>query len=157
MRETCLSDSGRRAGACPVRVLCSCSTSDSLRVLFPSSHLSPSSGMKQDRRYSKKGKGAAFNPQNRTLVEHRQFGVWDLYVDRDSKLSYFPTLWRIEQYAGFLNDMPYLWRTVCDVGPVAWPLLVLYVAISLIKSLVPALNLWYVELTSQPFSETSDN
>ncbi|KAF8494576.1 HlyB/MsbA family ABC transporter [Russula emetica] len=92
--------------------------------------------------HSKKGKRAASDPQNRTLVEHHQFGVWDLYIERDPKLSYIPTSWRIEQYAGLLNDLPYLWRTVRDVGAVAWPLLVLYVAIILMKSLVPALNLW---------------
>lgn len=103
--------------------------------------------MRKGSRYSKKGKRAAFDPQNRTLVEHRQFGVWDLYIERDPKLSYIPTSWRVEQYAGLLNDLPYLWRTVRDVGAVAWPLLVLYVAITLMKSLVPALNLWYVEYT----------
>jgi len=101
--------------------------------------------MRKGSRYSKKGKRAAFDPQDRTLVEHRQFSVWDLYVERDSKLSYFPTSWRVEQYTGLLNDLPYLWRTVRDVGTVAWPLLVVYVAITLVKSLVPALNLWYVE------------
>ena len=102
--------------------------------------------------HSKKGKKAAFDPQNRTLVEHRQFGVWDLYIERDPKLSYIPTSWRVEQYAGLLNDLPYLWRTVRDVGAVAWPLLVLYVAITLMKSLIPALNLWYVEYTYYFFS-----
>ncbi len=113
--------------------------------------------MRKDRRFSKEGKGAAFDPQNRTLVEHRQFGVWDLYIERDPKLSYFPTSWRIEQYVGLLNDLPYLWRTIRDVGSVAWPLLVLYVAITLMKSLVPALNLWYVECTYHFFSEMLNN
>jgi hypothetical protein len=113
--------------------------------------------MRKDSQYSKKGKRAAFDPQNRTLVEHRQFGVWDLYIERDPKLSYIPTSWRIEQYAGVLNDLPYLWRTVRDVGAVAWPLLVLYVAITLMKSLVPALNLWCVEYTYHSFSETLDD
>jgi hypothetical protein len=113
--------------------------------------------MRKGSRHSKKGKRAAFDPQNRTLVEHRQFGVWDLYIERDSKLSYIPTSWRVEQYAGLLNDLPYLRRTVRDVGAVAWPLLVLYVAITLMKSLVPALNLWYVEYTSYFFSEMLDN
>ena len=113
--------------------------------------------MKKDISYPKEGKRAAFDPQNRTLVEHRQFGVWDLYVERDTKLSYIPTSWRIEKYAGLLNDLPYLWRTVRDVGAVAWPLLVLYVVITLMKSLVPALNLWYVEYTYYFCSETLDN
>jgi hypothetical protein len=114
--------------------------------------------MKRGSCYSKKGKRAAFDPQNRTLVEHRQFGIWDLYIERrDPKLSYFPSSWGVEQYAGLLNDLPYLWRTVRDVGAVAWPLLVLYVAITLMTSLVPALNLWYVEYIYYFVSETSDN
>jgi hypothetical protein len=103
--------------------------------------------MRKGSRDSKKGKRSAFDPQNRTLVEHRQFGVWDLYIQRDPKLSYIPTWWRFEKYAGLLNDLPYLWRAVRDVGAVAWPLLVLYVAMTLLKSLVPALNLWYVGYT----------
>jgi hypothetical protein len=108
-------------------------------------HLSLPPSMRKDLRYSKQGKGAAFDSQNRTPVEHRQFGVWDLYVERDPKLSYFPTSWRLEEYARLFNDIPYLWRTVRDVGVVAWPLLLLYVAITLLKSLVPAASLWYVE------------
>ena len=103
--------------------------------------------MRKDSRRSKKGKRAASDPQNEALVEHRQFGVWDVYIERNPKLSYIPTSWRVEKYVGLLNDLPYLWRTVRDVGTVAWPLLVLYVAITFIKSLVPALNLWYVEHT----------
>jgi len=113
--------------------------------------------MRKGHRYSKEGKGIESGPQNRTPVEHRQFGVWDLYIERDPKLSYFPTSWRIEKYAGLLNDIPYLWRTVRDVGVVAWPLLLLYVAIMLMDSLVPALNLWYVECSGSSFSETLDN
>lgn len=112
--------------------------------------------MRKGSRHSKKGRRAAFDSQNRTLVEHRQLGVWDLFIERDAKLSYIPTSWSVEKYAGLLNDLPYLWRTVRDVGTVAWPLLVLYVAITVMKSLVPALNLWY-EHTYYIFSETLDN
>ncbi|KAH9993933.1 HlyB/MsbA family ABC transporter [Russula vinacea] len=86
--------------------------------------------MRKDHHHSENGKG------------HHQFGVWDYYIERNPKLSYFPTSWRIEEYARLLNDLPYLWRTIWDVGVVAWPLLCLYVAIALIKSLVPALSLW---------------
>jgi hypothetical protein len=113
--------------------------------------------MSKGRRYSNKGKAVAFDPQNETHVEHRQFGVWDLYVERDPKLSYLPTSWRIEEYSRLLNDLPYLWRTVRDVGAVAWPLLLLYVAVTLMKSLVPALSLWYVDCTCGSFSDTLDN
>jgi hypothetical protein len=101
--------------------------------------------MRKDHHHSENGKGVAFDSQNEYPVEHHQFGVWDYYIERNPKLSYFPTSWRIEEYARLLNDLPYLWRTIWDVGVVAWPLLCLYVAIALIKSLVPALSLWYVE------------
>ena len=113
--------------------------------------------MGKARRYSKKENGVAFDPQNGTPVEHRQFGVWDLYVDRDPKLSYFPASWKIEEYSRLFNDLPYLWRTVRDVGAVAWPLLLLYVAVILMKSLVPALNLWCVDCTCGSVSDTLDN
>ncbi|KAH9164213.1 HlyB/MsbA family ABC transporter [Lactarius sanguifluus] len=83
--------------------------------------------MKKNRRRSRKGKGATFDPQNETLVEHRQLGVWDLYIERDPKLSLFPILWKIEEYVGMWNDLPYLLRTIRDVGTIAWPLLLLYV------------------------------
>jgi len=106
--------------------------------------------MKRSRRRSKKGKSTTFDSQNETLVEHRKLGVWDLYVERDPKLSYFPTSWRIEEYAGILSDLPYLWRAIRDITALAWPLLFLYIAISLLNSLVPALNLWYVAYNS-PF------
>ena len=102
--------------------------------------------MKKNRRRSRRGKGSAFDPQNETLVEYRKLGVWDLYTERDHKLSLFPTWWKIEEYVGMWNDLPYLWRTICDVGTVAWPLLLLYVAIMATSSLVPALDLWCVSL-----------
>ena len=107
--------------------------------------------MRKNRRRSRRGRATTFDPQDETLVEHRKLGVWDLYVERDSKLSYFPTSWRIEEYVGILNDLPYLWRTIRDVGAVAWPLLFVYVAFTLIKSLLPALNLWFVEPISHSF------
>jgi hypothetical protein len=103
------------------------------------------SSMKKNRRRPKRRSGSTFDPQDQSLVEHRKLGVWDLYVERDPNLSYFPTSWRVEKYTGLFNDLPYLSRTIRDVGAVAWPLLFLYVAITLVKSLSPALNLWYVD------------
>ncbi|KAI0288518.1 HlyB/MsbA family ABC transporter [Russula brevipes] len=103
--------------------------------------------MRKNRRREKKRRGSAFDPQNDALVEHRKLGIWDLYIERDPTLSYFPTSWRMEEFAGLLNDMPYLWRTIRDVGAVTWPLLSLYVVMTLISSLVPALKLWCVQLS----------
>lgn len=100
--------------------------------------------MKKNRRRSKKGNGGTFDPQNEALVEHRKLGVWDLYIGRDSKSSLFPTSWKIKEFLGMWNDLPYLWRTIRDVSSLAWPLLLLYVAITVASSLIPALNLWCV-------------
>jgi hypothetical protein len=119
----------------------------SLLAHLSSSHPPPlPSSMKKNRRRPKRRNGSTFDPQDQSLVEHRKLGVWDLYVERDPNLSYFPTSWRIEKYTGLLNDLPYLSRTIRDVGAVAWPLLFLYVATTLVKSLSPALNLWYVDI-----------
>ena len=117
----------------------------------------PHASMRKSRRYSKKRKGVAFDQQNQTPVEHHQFGVWDLYIERDPKLSYFPKSWRIGEYSGLLNDLPYLWRTVCDLRAVTWPLLFLFVVIALVQSLIPALSLWCVDCTCGSFSDTLDN
>ena len=83
-------------------------------------------------------------PDPLSFVEHIKMGVWDLYIERDPKLSLFPTSWKIGEYVGMWNDLPYLWKTLRDVGSVAWPLLLLYVAITVTSSLIPALNLWCV-------------
>ena len=112
--------------------------------------------MRKSRRYSKKRKGVAFEQQNQTPVELRQFGVWDLYIERDPKLFYFPKSWRIGEYSEFLNDLQYLWRTVCDLGSVTWPLLLLYVVVTLMESLVPTLKLWCVDCTCRSSSDTLD-
>ncbi|KAI0301012.1 HlyB/MsbA family ABC transporter [Multifurca ochricompacta] len=85
----------------------------------------------------------AFDPHNGKIIEHRKLGVWDLYVERDRMLSYFPTSWKLEEYAGIWNDVPYLWRTIYDMGTVAWPMLLLFLAVAFARSLVPALNLWF--------------
>ncbi|KAI0267129.1 HlyB/MsbA family ABC transporter [Gloeopeniophorella convolvens] len=97
--------------------------------------------MKQRRNRGTK-KSGSFNPQDEENVKHRKLGVWDFYVERDPKLSYFPTSWKLEEYVGILNDLPYLWKTLYDVGTVSWPLLVLYVAIVQAAALIPAVNLW---------------
>jgi hypothetical protein len=101
--------------------------------------------MKKNYRHPRNGKEDTFDPQSETLVEHQKLGVWDLYVERDPKLSYLPASWKVEEYAEMFNDLHYLWRTIRDVGKVAWPLLLLYVAITLMSTSLPALKLWYVE------------
>ena len=101
--------------------------------------------MKKNRYRSRKGKGRAVDLQIESLV-HRKLGVWDLYVERNPKLSCFRSSWKIEEYVEMWNNLPYLWRSIRDVCSIAWPLLLLYVAIMATSSLVPALKLWCVSL-----------
>lgn len=79
-----------------------------------------------------------------SFVEHIQLGVWDLYIMRTRLSRYLPTSWKTEEYTQMWKDLPYLWRTLRDMSAVAWPLLLLYLVITLVRSLIPALSLWCV-------------
>jgi hypothetical protein len=81
-----------------------------------------------------------------TYVEHTKLGVWDLYIMRTRLSRYLPTSWKTEEYRQIWKDIPYLQRTLRDMSTVALPLLLLYLVITLVKSLIPALSLWYVGL-----------
>ena len=83
-------------------------------------------------------------PRDGKVLKHTKIGVWDLYQEQDKLLSYFPTSWKIEAYTGIWNDLPYLWKTMRDLGTVARKLLLLYLITTLAKSLLPALTLWCV-------------
>jgi len=102
------------------------------------------SSMANDRNNSETGTG--FDPLNESLVEHIKLGVWDVYIMRTRLSKYLPTSWKIEEYARIWEDVPYLWKTLCDMSTVAGPLLLLYLVITLAKSLIPALSLWCVGL-----------
>ncbi|KAI0321903.1 HlyB/MsbA family ABC transporter [Amylostereum chailletii] len=94
------------------------------------------------RRRQNRNKGS-FDPNDAANIQHHSIGVWDLYVQRDPKLSWIPQSWKVEEYAELLNDAPYLWRTVQDISPTCWQPLVLYGLLTLALSLIPALSLWY--------------
>lgn len=81
-----------------------------------------------------------------SYVEHTKLGVWDLYIMRTRLSRYLPTLWKTEEYRQIWKDIPYLQRTLHDMSTVALPLLLLYLVITVVKSLIPALSLWYVDL-----------
>jgi len=98
----------------------------------------------QDRHNGDSEEKRAFKPRDGKVLEHRKVGVWDLYQERDQLLSYFPTSWKIEAYAGIWKDLPYLWRTLRDLFTVSGPLLSLYLFLTFVKSLLPALTLWCV-------------
>ncbi len=88
-----------------------------------------------------------FDPLNEKLVEHHKVGVWDVYIMRARLSRYLPTSWNIEEYAWIWEDIPYLRRALHDMSTVAWPLLLLYLVITLANSLIPALSLWCVDLS----------
>jgi hypothetical protein len=83
-----------------------------------------------------------------SLFDHTKLGVWDLYVKRTRLLRYLPTSRKIEEYAQIWKDIQYLWRTLSDMSTVALPLLLLYMLITVVGSLIPALSLWCMGLFS---------
>jgi hypothetical protein len=92
----------------------------------------------------KNGNQPAFEPKKGKVIEHTKYGVWDLYQERDQSLSYLPTSLKIDAYREMWNDLPYLWKTIRDLSTVAWPMLSLYLVLTLARSLLPALTLWCV-------------
>ena len=79
--------------------------------------------------------------------EHINLGVWDLYVKRTRFLQYLPTSRKIEEYAQIWKDIQYLWRTLREMSTVALPLLSLYMVITVVEALIPALSLWCGDLS----------
>ena len=92
--------------------------------------------------------GEAFEPRDGKVIEHRKLGVWDLYIERDKLLSYLPASLKIDVYVGMWKDIPYLWRTIRDICTISWPLLSLFLILTLAESLLPSLSLWYVGFPS---------
>ncbi|KAI0042884.1 P-loop containing nucleoside triphosphate hydrolase protein [Auriscalpium vulgare] len=88
-------------------------------------------------------KGPAFDPADDEHVEHRRLGVWDLYLQRNPKLSRLPAWPKLEESAEMINDLPYVWRTLLDLRPICGHLLALYLVMMIGHSLLPALSLWY--------------
>jgi len=105
-------------------------------------------------RKDKNGDKPAFGPRKGKVLEHTKIGVWDLYQERDQLLSCLPTSWKIEAYTEMWNDLPYLWKTIRDLTSVAWPMLSLYLVLTLVRSLLPALTLWCVR--ASPFDDDDD-
>ncbi|KAI9437631.1 HlyB/MsbA family ABC transporter [Lactarius indigo] len=98
------------------------------------------SSMANDRKDSETG--SELDPTDKSLFKHVNLGVWDLYIMRTRLSRYLPTSWKIEEYARIWKDVPYLWRTLRDISTVARPLLLLYLGITIAKSLTPAVRLW---------------
>jgi len=101
------------------------------------------------------GDKPAFEPRKGKVLQHVKVGIWDLYQERDQFLSYLPTSWKIDAYTEMWNDLPYLWKTICDLASVAWPVLSLYLVLTFAGSLLPALTLWCVR--TSPFDDDNDD
>ena len=102
----------------------------------------------------KNGDKPAFEPRKGKVLEHTKLGVWDLYQERDQLLTFLLTSWKIDAYTEMWNDLPYLWRTIRDLASVAWPMLSLYLVLTLARSLLPALTLWCVR--ASPVDDHND-
>ena len=100
------------------------------------------------------GDQPAFKPRKGKVIEHTKIGVWDLYQERDRLLSYFPTSLKLDAYTEMWNDLPYLWKTIRDICSVAWPMMVLYLFLTIVQAVLPALTLWYVRLLLSTTSTT---
>jgi hypothetical protein len=90
------------------------------------------------------GNQPAFEPRKGKVIRHTKIGIWDFYQELNQFLSYLPTSLKIDTYTEMWNDLPYLWKTVCDLSSIAWPTFTLYLVLTLARSLLPALTLWYV-------------
>jgi hypothetical protein len=97
---------------------------------------------KESPRTSENGEG--FKPRDGKVIEHHKLGVWDLYIERDKLLSYLPAFLKVDAYVRMWNDIPYLWRTICDVFTISWPLFSLFLILTVAESLLPSLSLWSV-------------
>lgn len=95
------------------------------------------------RNKARSNRKGTFDPTDTKNVEHHQIGVWDLYVQKEPKLQYVPGAPVLEEWGQMLQDLPYLWRTIQDVGRAnCWTLLIVYGFIILGQSLMPAVTLW---------------
>jgi hypothetical protein len=99
-----------------------------------------------DNSKGQRGDRPAFEPRKGKVIQHTKIGVWDLYQERDRLLSYFPTSLKLDAYAEMWNDLPYLWRTIGDLFSVAWPMMTLYLFLTIVQAVLPALTLWCVRL-----------
>jgi len=101
--------------------------------------------MARRRRRPSTDKGV-FDPDDIQNVKYTRLGIWHIYEQRNPPLKYIPSFTRLEPYLEALAAFPYVWRMVKDLGSVSSfrPLLCIYLSVSFIASLVPALSLWYI-------------
>ncbi|KAI5120220.1 hypothetical protein M0805_000035 [Coniferiporia weirii] len=100
--------------------------------------------MRTRRRQWTSSKGA-FDPDDARRVKHSKLGVWDLYEEIAPELKNVPGAARLEQLNDIKQSAPYVWRMLKDLGGLksCWFLLAVYITVTAILSLLPAVALWY--------------
>ena len=86
-----------------------------------------------------------FDPKDTRRVKHTKLGVWDLYEEREPKLSRIPGSVKLERYLELFEGLPYVWRMIKDVLsiPTCAFLLLIYALVELGQAIFPAAGLWY--------------
>ncbi|KAL5535096.1 hypothetical protein ACEPAF_3189 [Sanghuangporus sanghuang] len=86
-----------------------------------------------------------FNPDDEQRVKHTKIGVWDLYEEITPELKNVPGGAKLEQLNEMKQSIPYIWRMLQDLSGLknCWLALALYVACTVVLSLLPAVALWY--------------
>lgn len=89
-----------------------------------------------------------FDINDEKRVKHTKIGVWDLYEEQLSQsllISSLPGIEALEDYLRGFQNVSYVWMMVKDIASIrgCWLLLVLYAAVDIVSSLIPALALWW--------------
>ena len=86
-----------------------------------------------------------FDPKDTRRVKHTKLGVWDLYEEREPKLSRIPGSVKLERYLELFEGLPYVWRMIKDVIsiPTCAFLLLIYALVEFGQAIFPAAGLWY--------------
>jgi hypothetical protein len=111
-------------------------------------------GRRQGTHSNRKGN---FDPNDESNVQHTKIGqVWELYEERQPELSKIPfsTRLNLERYVGIYDSLPYVWQMLKDIGSIRalWLYLGVYLALQFVLSLIPAVQLWCVVISSVAFS-----
>ncbi len=99
--------------------------------------------------------GDAFNPDDTENVQHTRLGVWDLYEDKPEVLKRIPWSARLQPYIELGSGLPYVWKMLKDISGIrsTWILLIFLTLLNVIKALLPAVSLWYVDLSLSQYSD----
>ncbi|KAF5351552.1 hypothetical protein D9758_007240 [Tetrapyrgos nigripes] len=93
-----------------------------------------------------------FDISDSSNVRYTQIGIWDLYEEIVPELSRLPfysllsSRFDVEPFLELSRNAPFVWRMLTDILTEVegcWWLLGMYVFLSLVSSLIPAMTLWY--------------